>query len=453
MKKALEKIISRTAKKQASEEELDINATVRGPILFGLLVILIFFVIGYIWAITAPIDSAAIAQGTVVLESNKKTIQHLEGGIVSDILVTEGEIVEAGQELLKLSATSAKASKGLVDSQIAAYTATESRLITERDNLKDVQFPSWLINLARDNTEVGNLLAGEKSLFDTRRKSIEGHINILNQKTAQLKDQISGLSAQVRSANKQIGFLTQERDTVQKLIDIGQSTMPRLLSIKRQLAELQGNRGEYQSSIAESKQAIIENELEMINVKNTHLKEVVELLQQTQNQLADLYERRRAVDDIVERVVITAPQSGIVTNLKVFTIGGVIRPGDPILDIVPQDDRLVIEAHVQPADIDVVRQGLKSRVRLTAFKTRKIPMIDGVVLHVSPDKFTDKQTNSVYFKAKILLNQDTLDSLVDDIELYPGMPADVLIVTGERTLINYLLAPITDTINNAFREE
>lgn len=436
-----------------AKEEAEVNDAVRAPVIFGGIVVLVFLGFGFLWSVLAPIDSAAIAQGSVVLDLNKRTVQHLEGGIISEIMIKEGDHIKEGQTLIRLDSTNALARQGIITVQIAASTALEARLIALRDDKEEISFPEWLITGSEHSLEIKELIESEKQIFVTKKKALAGHIDILNQKIAQYEDQINGLEAQEKATSQQVANYTKRVKSTKILLEKGSSTQERLLTLESELARIQGQLGEYTANIAQAQQAIIETNLEIISVKNNTLSETVSQLRDAQNTLADLNEKRQAVDDVVERLEIKAKSSGIVTNLKYFTVGGVISPATPILEIIPQDDQLLIEAFIKPQDIDVVRQGLEARVRLTAFKVRKIPMINGEVVHVSPDSFRDEATGAVFYKARILLDSQTMSKLNETIELYPGMPADVLIVTGERTFMSYLMSPITDTFSKAFREE
>lgn len=432
----------------------DASSAVKAPIYFGMVVCAIFFGIFGFWAATAPLDSAAIAPGTVVLASNKKTVQHLEGGIIDKILVKEGDVVTKGQALIKLSSTTADARKVLLTNQITSAEAREIRLKAERTNAKEITFPDSMTK-SDGNLELAEIVDGERRLFYSHQKMITGQTGILNQRIAQRHEEINGLKELVLSMEQRLKFIIEERNNVAKLVKKQQATKPRLLALQRKHAELKGIKGQYTANIAQAEQAITESEQEKLNLSINMLNKVEEQLRETQNQLSDLYERRRAAADILDRTVITAPQSGIIANMQYHTAdsSGVIPPGSPILDIVPQDDALVIEARVTPMDIDVVRKGLQSRVRLTAFKSRSVPTLNGTVIHVSADKLIDQNTGIPYYKAKIEIDEQMLASLAEHVELYPGMPADVLIVTGERTFFEYLLSPISDSINKAFKEQ
>lgn len=423
----------------------------RKSIRFGMFVFVAVFIFFGAWAAFAPLHSAAIAEGTVMLAGNRKTIQHLEGGIIEEILVREGDLVAAGQILMVLDETTAKANLELIVGQYLAAKATESRLVAERDNLETIGFDHEITDNA-SKPEIQTIIQSQQSLFESRKGAASGQVDILNQRIKQFDDEIRGLQSQESSTRSQLRLIKEEIDVVLKLLEKGQGTKPRLLALQRRDAELNGIQGEYIAQIAKARQAITEAQLEITNIRTKFLNEVVAELKETEVQLADLLERRKAAQDKLDRTVITAPSSGVITDLKFYTIGGVIGPGEKIVDIVPQDDKLVIEAHVALNDIDVVRPGQEARIRLRVYKTRKVPQVHGTVQQVSPDRFVNERTGQAFYKARILVDPKALEKL-KDIELYPGMPTDVLIVTGSRTFLQYLIAPITDTLQHSFREQ
>lgn len=428
------------------------EAIARPTILFGLTAIAVIFGIFVFWSALAPLNSAAVAVGSVILDSNKKTIQHLEGGIVDEIYVREGDFVEKNQPLIRLDETAAKARYDLLKSQFISFKTAEARLIAERDGAENIVFSKELLALEPKSAVVRENLDSQRRLFDSRRRNTEGKISVIYQKIEQSKREIQGLEAQQASTTEQIRLIRDELAGVRKLYANQNISKQRLRALEREEANLTGQRGEYIAGISRAEQAIAEGEIEVLNLRNDFQKEVVEELREAQTQLADLEERIRASADTFQRIVVSAPLSGTVVDLKVHTVGGVIAPGEKILDIVPQDDKLIIEAKVHPQDIDVVRAGLVARVRLSAYKTRTVPPVDGIVRHVSADRFTDDRTGQSYYLARIEIDDDELRPL-QNVELYPGMPADVLIVTGERTLLSYLFSPITESFSKAFREQ
>jgi HlyD family type I secretion membrane fusion protein len=395
------------------------------------------------------------AQGKVVLSNNKKTIQHLEGGIVDKIFVREGQLVKKGDVLIQLDETGAKARYELVRKQFVTLQVAEARLIAERDDAKEIHFPEVLLKQKDTDSIVRESLDSQTRLFKTRRDNVEGKISVLNQKIAQFREDIAGLRSQTTSANRQLSLLGQEASAVRTLVRGGNAPKSRLLALERQQADMGGMLGEYRSRISRSEQSIAEARIEIINTRNVFLNQVIDELKETQTNLSDTEERVRASEDMFNRIHIIAPLAGKITGLKVFTVGGVIKPGENLMDIVPSDDKLVIEARVAPQDIDVVHQGLTANVRLSAYKSRFVHPIDAVVTNVSADRFDDPAHNMSYYEARVEVDVKQLEALGIDqnVKLYPGMPADVFVVTGNRTLLTYLLDPIRHSFSKSFREE
>lgn len=422
-----------------------------GTIKFGL--VLFIFIFGFVgvWAATAPLSSAAVAMGKVVLNQNKKTIQHLEGGIVAEIFVQEGDKVEAGDPLVRLSDINAKAKLDILRMQVNTARAAEARLLAIRDGKQTPDFHRDLIAQSKDE-DMRDLLQAQTRLFASQQLAFQGQLDVMSQRVKQLEDEIKGLQSRKRASERQLQLIEDEIGSVRELVNRGLAQKPRLLSLQRDKAELEGSIGEFTSLIAKSGQSIGENKIQMINLRTERINEVMEELSTTQDTIADVEERLRAARDVMNRIIVMAPQSGTVTGLMVHTIGGVISPGDPIMDIVPQDDELIIEARVLPTDIDIVYAGLDARVRLSAFKVREVPMLNGKVKHVSADSFIDKSSGEQFYTARIKVNDGELDAL-EGVELYPGMPADVLVVTGAKTPLQYLLDPLSSYALKAMREQ
>lgn len=425
----------------------------RPTILTGLMLMAVLFGVVGTWAAFMPLAAGAIAPGRIISESNRKEIQHLEGGIVREILVKDGATVEAGQPLVRMDATTAKAKSEQVLAQYLATKATESRLIAERDGKDTIAFPEEYVKAESTNTKVKEVLDTQRQLFKTRREAVEGEIGVLNQKIAQSDDEIRGLKDQIASSNTQISLLGQEIDTVAALVKSGNATRPRLLALQRQQADLVGQRGQAQAMVSRANQTISESKISILNRKNEFQNKVAAELKDTQVQLANLEEQARATGDVARRVEVTAPIAGTVTNLKIHTVGGVVQPGETLLSLVPAGDDLIVEARVNPQDIDVVREGLIAQVRLTAFKSRYLRPIEGTVITISADRVDDPAVNQSYYVARIKIPPEELKSLGDDIKLTPGMPADVLIVTGTRTMLSYIVRPIRDSFGRAFHDQ
>ncbi len=427
------------------------DALSHGPIIFGMWSFLIIFGFFGFWSAVAPLSSAAVSSGQVILDSNRKTIQHLEGGIIKEILVKEGSLVKEGDIIIKLDETAAKAKLDQLKSQYYSELAAQGRLLAERDNKPTIAFSDELLT-QKDNPVVRDNVDSQTRLFEARRKSIDGQIDVLKQKIEQSKQEIVGLEAQAKSARSQMDLLQQEISVVRKLLKEGNAMRPRLLALERQSADLNGQRGEHLAMVSRSQQNIGESEIQMINIKNKFVNDVMSDLKDTQVRVSDLQERIRASQDTFARINILSPITGTITGLKVHTLGGVISPSEKLMDIVPVNDELIIESKVQVQDIDQVHAGLLARVRLTAYKMRYVPMVEGEVKYISADRFTDEKTGAPYYLARVHIPKKSLDDL-PNVKLYPGMPADVLIVTGDRTLLSYLFSPIRDSFSKALREQ
>ncbi len=421
------------------------------PIRYGLWLFLAFFVGFGLWSAFAPLDTAAVARGMIVVESSRKTISHLEGGIIEEILVKEGEEVEANQPLVQIQNIAAKSKYDLYLGQYRAAQALEARLTAERDALAEIQFP---LDLLKDEQipEIAQILETQRNQFKTRGYAVEGQVKVLNQRVKQLNDQISGLRAQISANVQQIKLVKEEISTVEKLLASGNANRPRLLALQRNKAAIEGQTGQFESDIAKAKQAITEADLQIINARNDFQNELAKDLRETQIHISDLKEQLSASRDVFDRTIVRATQAGVVTGLKYHTRGGVVAPGAPIMDLVPKDDKMIVEAQVQPSDIDMVHPGLVSRLRLVPYKSRRVPPLNGEVQTISPDVFQDQKTGMTYYTARIVVDKDFLSNL-KDVKLYPGMPVEVHIITGTRTLLSYLVSPLTDATFNAFKEK
>lgn len=434
-----------------SSEWAEVVSSIRPAVIWGVIITTIVFFFFGIWSGFAGLESAAIANGQVVLSSNRKTVQHLEGGIIQEILVKEGDQVQSGQPLIYLNATSANAQQELLLGQLRSSKATEKRLIAERDGSKNINFDHYL--LQNDNQVVKEIINSQQRLFETKQASIKGKINILQERIMQYNEQIKGLKLQGKQVKRQISLISDEIKTTSYLLEKGLEQKPKLLALQRRESQLKAEAAKYYSEIATTKGSISETQLQILNIQNDYLREVMTELKEVQQQVSDLQERLQASGDILNRTIITAPQSGKVTGLKFHTIGGVITPGAPIMDIVPQDDRLIIEARVKPQDIDIVHEGLEAKVMLSAYKSRSVPRLGGRVIQISADRFTSENTGEAYFLARVEINKDVLESMPGNVELYPGMPAEVFITTGATTLLQYLASPIIDSFRRSFKEE
>lgn len=410
------------------------------------------FGVGGLWSATAPLDSAAVAPGQVVVNSSKKAIQHLEGGIVDAIYVHEGERVKAGQKLVRLHETASKAKLQAYKNQYFTARATEARLMAERDDRHEIDFSAMPFASATHSAEEMEILNNQSQIFRSRTAAAHSQVSIVEQKIAQHRQQIRGLNDQVAAQGRQLALLQEEIGPVRRLLAQGYSSKPRLLNLEQRVEELQGQRAQNLAAIAQTEQAIAEAELQIVNLRQQMMTDTVKELKDTQLQLSELGEQMRTSADVLDRVGVVAPLDGFVTGLNVHTLGGVVSPGETLMNIVPTDDRLIVEAQVAPNDIDLVRPGLIAHVRLSAYKTRHMPLVNGRVVNVSADKVTDPKTNAGFYTARIEVDAKQIAAL-KQVKLYPGMPTEVLIVTGSRTLLAYLFDPFSETLRKSFRED
>ncbi|MGN7612882.1 HlyD family type I secretion periplasmic adaptor subunit [Magnetococcales bacterium HHB-1] len=414
-----------------------------------LLIILTIFSLG-IWSVTAPLSSGAIAQGQLAVASSRKTIQHLEGGIVEKIFIHESQKVKKGQTLIQLDATQARSNVNLLQKRYLETKALESRLLAERIAADEIQFPDVLSQ--SDSGLVRQILQGQKELFDVRRQALIGQAKILVQRTKQLERQIEGFKAQKNAKERQLSLINDERAGINKLFKKGLSSRTRLLALQRNAQELKGQHGQISAEIARAEVAIGETQVKLLQIRREFLEKVETQLHATRTELTDLSERLTVAEDILKRTEIKAPMAGKIVGLSMHTKGGIIQPGSALMDIVPQEDHLVIDALINPMDIDTVKVGLTADIMLTAFSRNQRPVLTGTIKRVSPDVFTDGQSGRTYYKAQVVIGHAQLAEL-KDIELIPGMPANVMIKTGERTAIEYLIGPLFDHVSQAFFRE
>jgi membrane fusion protein, type I secretion system len=412
----------------------------RRPLIFASLVSVVCLGGALAWSALAPLESAAMASGVLVVDSYRKTVAHLEGGVVKEVLVREHDQVEAGQVLIRLDPTIAQAQLDLNTGELFAAEALAARLSAERDGRPDVVFPKLLAQ--SNDRRAAEAVAAERRVFYARRDQLEGQTRILEQKSIQLDEQIRGLKAQIAAEEQQLKLIGEEIATVQQLFAKGLEQKPKLLALQRQQADIEGTRGQNIAKVAEAKQQQGEAQLRVIDLKAQMLSDDLTKLTEQQTKISDLQQKIRAAEDTLKRIDITAPVAGQVQGLKVFTVGGVIAPRDALMDIVPRDDTLAVDAQVAVTDIDVVRPGLPVTLKFTALNQRTTPTIEGTVSKVSADRTVDQKTNQPYYTVRIALGSTA--ELPKNISLSAGMPVETMIRTGSRTFLEYVAKPITD---------
>jgi HlyD family secretion protein len=411
------------------------------------------FVIGLgTWSTYAPLESAAIAAGTVESESSRKTIQHLEGGIIREILVADGDVVRSGQTIISLEDTKARAETQSLRGQLWEATAREARLRAEQHGEGQVSFPAELEMAQKASPSVAAVLTGQRGIFETRRQVFQSQAAVNREKRSQVEKEIEGLRAQESAASRRIEIVREEAATVATLVSKGLERRPRLLNLEREIADIEGRRGEIVAHISRAGQVISESEAVLLKLEHDRQSEIAQSLREVQNQIFQIRERLQAADDQLSRTAVKAPEDGVVTDLRIHTPGGVIGAGAPLMDLVPRQDRLIVIARVRPEDIDVVRPGLSADVTLLPYNQRRVPRLHGTVMHVSADRLVDKRTDQPYYATKIRV-QDPAGTGIDGVQIIPGMPAQVFIKTGRGTVALYALKPLLDSFHGAFRED
>jgi epimerase transport system membrane fusion protein len=403
------------------------------------------------WSALAPIDSAALASGVVTVQSYRKTVQHLEGGIVRRLAVQEGQQVSEGDVLIELEGTQFQAEMDVLRVQQLALQTEEARLLAERDGAPAVVYPESA-SLPSDDPRVIEIRQGQDTLFAARRRAYAGEVSVLEQTVAQLEAQIDGLQSVIRSKRALLDSYAAEIDDLRGLLEDGFADRQKLRELERNSVEQQGEVAELLATSAAAEARINESRLRILQVEREFQTAVATELGDVQARLADLNERLASASDRVERALIRAPVSGRVLKLAVHTVGGVIAPGQPLMDIVPEQESLIVEAHISPLDIDRVSAGLPARLRFSGFKRSRVPEVMGTVTSVSADRIESASAGTAYYLARVELEASQID-LLDGVELIPGMPVEAMINTGSRTLLGYLWEPVSESVTRSFRED
>jgi HlyD family type I secretion membrane fusion protein len=422
----------------------------RGPMRVGLITIFLCFAVFGTWAALAPLDAAVVAHGTLVVESKRKTVQHLEGGIVRDLLVTDGAVVMEGQPLIRLDPTRAQANLSVVQGQLDGTMALDARLAAERDKTKEIIYPAELLARQSD-PQVKQLIEAQRRQFMERRLSLENQVAINEQRIEQLRAQIAGYRVLELSKLEQIQLYEGQLVGLRDLEKKGFFPKSRLLEMERDLARIKGDRGNDVQSIARSEMAIGETRLQTAQLRQKFIEEVLVQLRETQNQISDLRQRVVAAADVLTRLDVLAPQAGVVQNMKIATPGGVIQPGQQLMEIVPVDDRLIVEAQVTPNDIEAVYLGQSSELRFSTLNARNTPVIDARVIAKTPDRLIDERSGAPYYQIRLEVVPGQ-EAKFGDLKLQAGLPVDAMIKVSSRSALEYLVQPLTDHLSRAFTE-
>jgi membrane fusion protein, type I secretion system len=402
------------------------------------------------WASTAEISGALIAPGSIVVESNVKKVQHPTGGVVGEVRARDGDLVKAGDIVVRLDDTVTKAGLAIVTKNLDGLWARAARLQAEQQGLDKVAFPKMLLDRV-DDPDVKTIISSESKLFEVRVNGRVGQKAQLRERITQLNEEIAGLAAQEKAKDQEIALVEKELAGVRELYEKHLVQISRLTTLERDAARLNGERAQYIASRAQAKGKITETELQIIQVDKDMVSDVSKDLRETNDKIGEFVERKVTAEDQLRRIDIRAPQDGMVLQSTVHTVGGVITAGDAIMMIVPQTDDLQVEAKVNPQDIDKLQIGQKTLLRLSAFNQRTTPELNGVVSRVSPDVTTDQRTGQSYYTIRVSMPPEEVARL-GEVKLIPGMPVEAFVQTGDRTLLSYLVKPLSDQLMRAFRE-
>ncbi|MBB4278082.1 HlyD family type I secretion periplasmic adaptor subunit [Rhizobium mongolense] len=437
--------------RRSAEKSTDGLATaVRNPRRLGLLAITLFILVFGGWSVLAPLASAALAPGVISLDGRRKTIQHLEGGIIRTIHVREGDAIKPGDPLITLVDTKAKALDAEVRERFLHFLATEARLEAERADAAEISFPEIL--LREGSKEPQQIMQGQRQLFSIRRAAHEGRARVLQARIRQLEEQNTGLKEVIAAGDDQLTLIEEELLSAQELLEKGLERKPRVLALKRWRADAAATKATGRAKIAENEQAIGETRLQLLTMAEERQEKVAAELADVRRALGELKGQLPSREDILARTVVRAPIAGRVMDIRVTTESGVVSPGQPLLDIVPDASKLIIDARVRPTDIERVRPGMPARVVLTAYRQRNLPQIHGRLRSISADALADERTGTTYFLAKVEVLPEELAALGGRVQLLPGMPAEVMLMDGEQSLFTYLLAPILNSGRRGLRE-
>jgi epimerase transport system membrane fusion protein len=418
----------------------------RGVIKFGLGVVIIVFILFGGWSAFAPLSGAAVAMGKVSADLNKKTLQHLEGGVIDSIYVKDGDRVNEGDLLIKLSDVQPRAQLDIFQAQYQDTLALHARLLAQRDELEHIVFPKELHNQS--------ILQEQKNIFYQTKQRIEDEKSITKKRIEQTKNQISGLESVIQARSAKLSSIEAEIEEWEQLYAERLVDKIKIRELTRERDQLNGDIAQTRSEINKLEEAISELETQQMLSEKEHMTEVLERFVETKSILSDLRSKIEALKDTIRRTSIVAPVNGTVVGLSLHTVGGVVTPSTEILQIVPSSSKLLVVARVQPSDIDKVKVGLFSDIRFSAFNIQKAHVVEGVVKHVSADSFFDEQSGESYYEAKIEVTPHGEEQLQEyGFELVAGMPAEALILIEDRTLLSYLVKPIMDMIQRGFNEE
>lgn len=426
---------------------------IKRPIIVGSAVVGVFVVGLTLFAAVAKIDSAVVAPGTVRVEDNRKTIRHREGGTVKAILVKEGQRVKQNQVLLSFDEVQPKSTTDVLQNQYDSLLSQTARFQAEATSQPTVTFSPELTARAASDPRVAGIIRDQEFLFSTRQAFFETQGAVLAQKLQQLETQIGGVQAQVDAVKESDDLTREELAGYQTLYEKGYAPKTLILRYKRTLADLAGRRGQLIAEITRLREQIGETRLQITTLREQRISQAAEGLRQMQSGLAEVTPKLTAARQMLNSATVRSPSDGYVLDLTQFTVGGVVAPGERLMSVVPADAPLIVTARIRPQDIDSVHAGMTARVRLSAFNARTAPPVNAEVVTISADQLVDEKTGVGYFRADLRIPPPELAKLPKGSKLTPGMPAEAMIVTGRRSILSYIVSPLTDTIRDALRED
>lgn len=433
-----------------ADAEGSATAPLRGVVLAGLTTILVAFGGFFGWAFSTELSSASVASGTIVVDSKRKTVSHFEGGILDRLLVQEGDRVTLGQPLVKLADTRARSDLEALQSRRLGLIAKLARLRAEQTEAAQIDFPDELMGTAE--TAADDAVKAETNFFDRRREAKAGRLEVQGKTIEEYSERAKSLAEQIRATDRQIELITEQRTAIATLVAKEFAQRSKLIEIDAKLSELAASRGELAGNKAQAEKAEAGAELGLTGIENEFQSEIAGEITTARLELADVGQRLVSAKDVLSRLEIRSPQTGIVTNIQLRTPGSAVSAGQPLLDIVPEDEPLLVEMHVGTRDIDSIGIGSKTQIRLTAYNQRSHLPLDGEISYVAADQSVDDKSNVSYYVARARIAPASLTAN-PDIRLYPGMPAEVLIVHKPRSAIDYMVSPIAESLNRAFRED
>ena len=426
------------------------RGSIRRNILAGLVVFALLALGVGGWASTTPLAGALIASGSVVVDSNVKKVQHPTGGVIGELRVHDGDRVHGNDIVARLDQTVTRANLAIITKGLDELSARKARLASERDGAVAVVFPERLLSRAKE-PEIAQIMEGERKLFELRRSARAGQKAQLQQQSAQLQEEIVGLTAQQKAKAREVTLINRELEGVRGLYAKQLVQLTRLTQLEREATRLEGEQAQLIAAVAQAKGKISEIELKILQIDQDLSSEVAKELREIDGKIGEFVERQVAAEDQLQRVDIRAPQDGTVFQLSVHTVGGVIGPAETLMLIVPDGDSLAIEARVNPQDIEQVQLNQKAVLRFSAFNSATTPEIEGYVSRISADISSDQRTGQTYYTIRLSIPSEQLSRL-GEVKLVPGMPVECFIQTGERTFLAYLLKPLRDQMTRTFRE-